>query len=444
MLGGFENALKSIIKRIEGTSHFNDELLDSILKDLSKTLIASDVEPILAFSFIEHVKKRVKEEKGLKFTVKEQFIYVIYDELTKIVGKEKSLNINEKPYKILLVGLFGSGKTTTSAKLAKSSKKRGFKVALLGLDTYRAAAREQLKQLADKIQVPVFVEESLKNPTDVIKRFDKELNKFDIIIADSAGRDALDKELAKEIKDIKREFHPTQSILVLPADIGQSAKLQAKTFKDLVNVKNVIITRMDGTAKGGGVLTACFESNSPIIFIGTGEKVDDFEEFDNKGFISRLLGLGDLNALLKKAKDAFTEEDAKKASEKFFSGDFNLIDFYDQLKGIKKMGSLSSVVNLIPGVSGKISNELLGMQENKLKKFEPILSSMTYEELTNPKMISGTRIQRIAFGAGVSEQDVKALLDSFKQIGKLSSKINPRKLKMLEKNFDLSKFKGLM
>ncbi len=444
MLGGFEGALRGIIKRIEGTSHFDDELLDSILKDLSKTLIASDVEPVLAFSFIEHVKRRVKEEKGLKFTIKEQFIYIIYDELAKIVGKDKQIIVNEKPFKILLVGLFGSGKTTTSAKLAKYYKKRGYKVALLGLDTYRAAAREQLKQLADKIQVSVFIDESLKNPADVVNKFEKELNKFDIVIADSAGRDALDKELAKEIKDIKRALSPNESILVLPADIGQSAKAQAKAFKELVNVRNVIITRMDGTAKGGGVLTACYETDSPIVFIGTGEKVDDFEEFDSKGFIGRLLGLGDLNALIKKAQDAFTEEDAKKASEKFFSGEFNLIDFYDQLKGIKKMGSLSSVVNLIPGFSGKVSQELLGMQESKLKKFEPILSSMTYEELTNPKIITGTRIQRIAFGAGVGESDVKALLDSFRQLGKLSSKINPRKLKMLEKNFDLSKFKGLM
>jgi len=444
MLGSFENALKSIIKRIEGTSHFDDELLDSVLKDLSKTLIASDVEPVLAFSFIEHIKKRVKEEKSLKFTVKEQFIYVIYDELTKIVGKEKIIKISEKPFKILLVGLFGSGKTTTSAKLAKYYKKRGYKVALLGLDTFRAAAREQLKQLADKVQVPVFVDESLKKPADVVKKFNKELEKFDIIIADSAGRDALDKDLAKEIKEIKKELSPQESILVLPADIGQSAKVQAKTFKELVNVKNVIITRMDGTAKGGGVLTACFEADAPIVFIGTGEKVDDFEEFDSKGFISRLLGLGDLNALLKKAQDAFTEADAKKASEKFFSGEFNLIDFYDQLKGIKKMGSLSNIVNLIPGIGNKVSSELLKNQEGKLEKFEPILSSMTYEELTNPKIISGTRIQRIAYGAGVAESEVRALLDSFKQLGKLSGKINPRKLKMLEKNFDLSKFKGLM
>ncbi|MDD2679015.1 MAG: signal recognition particle receptor subunit alpha [Candidatus Nanoarchaeia archaeon] len=444
MLGSFESALKGIIKKIEGTSHFDDDLLDSILKDLSKTLIASDVEPVLAFSFIEHVKKRVREEKGLKFTVKEQFIYVIYDELTKIVGKEKALKISEKPFKILLVGLFGSGKTTTSAKMAKYYKKRGYKVALLGLDTFRAAAREQLRQLGDKIQVPVFIDESLKNPDDVIKKFEKDFEKFDIVIADSAGRDALHKNLAKEIKDVKKNLSPQESILVLPADIGQSAKAQAKTFKELVNVKNVIITRMDGTAKGGGVLTACFEADSPIVFIGTGEKVDDFEEFDNKGFISRLLGLGDLNALLKKAKDAFTEEDAKKASEKFFSKDFNLIDFYDQLRGIKKMGSLSSVVNLIPGVSGKVSSELLKNQEGKLEKFEPILSSMTYEELTNPKIISGTRVQRIAFGAGVAEADVRDLLDSFRQLSRLSGKINPRKLKMLEKNFDLSKFKGLM
>ncbi|MBN1924168.1 MAG: signal recognition particle protein [Nanoarchaeota archaeon] len=444
MLGDLQDKLRGILKKIEGTSHFDDELLDNVLKELQKALITSDVDTELALSFAEHIKKRVKEEKGLKFTMREQFLYVIYDELTRIVGTGKNLDINEKPYKILLVGLFGSGKTTTAAKVAKYYKKRGYKVALLGLDTYRAAAMQQIKQLAEKIQVPYYINEKEKNPEKIIHEYEKEFNKYDLIIADSAGRDALDNELSKEIKGIKRELQPQESILVIPADIGQSAKVQAQSFKKLVNVKNVILTKMDGTAKGGGALTACYETESPIVFIGTGEKIDELEEFDPKGFVGQLLGLGDIKTLLKKAQEAFTEEEAQKASKKFFKGEFNLIDFHEQLQGIKKMGSLSKVMSMIPGVSNMgMPKEILDLQEGKMQTYEHIMQSMTFDELKDPSLVTDTRVQRIAFGAGVSEEEVRELIKSFKQLGKLSKKMNPRKLKGLEKNFNLKKMQDL-
>ncbi len=444
MLGDLQEKLRNVIRKIEGTAHFDEEKLEEVLKEIQRALILADVSPELTFGFIEHIKKRIKEEKGLRFTKREQFLYLIYDELTKIVGTGKTIEIKEKPFKILLVGLFGSGKTTTSAKLAKYFKKRGYKVALLGLDTFRPAAMDQIEQLGRKIQVPTFVAKDEKDPVNVIKRFEDKFNKYDIIIADSAGRDALDKELAKEIKSIKRELQPQESILVIPADIGQSAKEQAKSFKKLVNVKNVIITRMDGTAKGGGALTACYEAESPILFLGTGEKIDELEEFEPKSFIGQLLGLGDIKTLLKKAEEAFTLEEAQKASEKFFRGKFNLIDFYNQIKGIKKMGSLSKIMNLIPGMGlAGIPPELISMQESKLERYEHIMQSMTFEELKNPDIISGTRVQRIAFGAGTSEEEVRELIKGFKQINKLSKRINPRKLKGLEKNFNIKNLKGM-
>ncbi|VVB74141.1 Signal recognition particle 54 kDa protein [Candidatus Tiddalikarchaeum anstoanum] len=443
MLGDLQDKLSNIVRKLQGTAHFDETVLTDVLAELQKSLISADVDVKLVYSFIEQVKKRVKEEKGLKFTQREQFIYVIYEELANILGTGKTLEIKEKPTKILLVGLFGSGKTTTAAKIAKYYKKRGYKVALLGLDTYRPAAMQQIKQLAEQVQVPYFIDTAEKKPENVVKKFEKEFPKYDIIIGDSAGRNALDKELQKEIKDIKREFQPAESILVIPADIGQNAKEQARMFKELVNIKSVIITRMDGTARGGGALTACKETGSQILFIGTGEKIDELEEFNPKNFVSQLLGLGDINTLLKKAEEAFTVEQAKDATKKFLEGKFTFIDFYEQLQGIKKMGDFKKVINLIPGLGG-LPKELLDLQGDKMAKFEHILKSMTFEELQDPDLVTGTRIQRIAFGSGVPEDEVRELVKSFRQLSKISKKFDPRKMKGIEKNFNLKKLQGMM
>ncbi len=445
MLGSLQNKLRSILKKIKGTSHFDEEALSNIIKDLQRALITSDVDIELVYEFSKNVKERIKQEKGVKFTKREQFIYVIYEELTKIIGKGKKLEIREKPYKILLVGLFGSGKTTTCGKLAKYYKKRGYKVGLIALDTYRPAAVEQLKQISKKVGVSFFGDEDEKNPVKVIKKYEKEFNDYDIIIGDSAGRDALNKELKKEIKNIKKAYKPSETLLVIPADIGKNAKVQARKFREDVNIGGVILTKMDGSAKGGGALTACYETDAPIIFLGTGEKPKDLEEFEPEGFISQLLGLGDLKTLLKKAEESFTYEQAEETAKKFLKGQFNFIDFWKQLKGIKKMGSLKKIMNLIPGMGlSGIPKNMINMQEEKMKNFEHILKSMTFEELKNPKIVKGTRIERIAFGSGVPVSEVRELIKSFKTIRKLSKKMNPRQMKKMGKNFDLSKFQGMI
>ncbi|HEX32822.1 MAG TPA: signal recognition particle protein Srp19, partial [Candidatus Aenigmarchaeota archaeon] len=298
------DAIRESLKKLIKAGYADKELINTILKDIQRAMLLSDVDVKLAFEFTSRIKDKLKQEKHVS---KEKIISMIYDELVKLVGEQGyKIDITEKPFKILLVGLFGSGKTTTAGKLAKFFKKRGFKVALLALDTFRPAAVEQLQQIGQSIDVPVLTKLGEKDPVGVIKSFN--LEKYDIIIADSAGRDALDKELRDEISRIKSVLKPQEILLVMPADIGQNAKQQAEEFHKLLGITGIIVTKTDGTAKAGGALTACATTNAHIEFIGTGEKMSDLEEFDPKRYISRLLGMGDLETLLEKAKDLDKEK----------------------------------------------------------------------------------------------------------------------------------------
>jgi signal recognition particle subunit SRP54 len=315
-----------------------------------------------------------------------------------------------------LVGLFGSGKTTTSGKLAKFYKKRGYKVAVISTDTWRPAAYDQLKQLADDVGVDFYGIKEEKNPLKIYQTYQEKLNSYDVVLIDTAGRDALSEELVEELNQLNQLVKADERLLVISADIGQAAEKQAQSFHDTVNVNGVIVTKLEGTAKGGGALSACAVTNAPIKFIGVGEKVDDLEMFYPQRFVGSLIGMGDLESLLEKAKEVVSEEDAKQMQDKFLKGEFNLVDLYNQMKSMKKMGSFRKIMGMIPGMSSlKMPKELLDVQEGKLEKWKFAMDSMTQQELEEPEIISADRVDRIASGSGIKIGEVRELLKQHRQ-----------------------------
>ncbi|MDN5327969.1 MAG: signal recognition particle subunit [Candidatus Woesearchaeota archaeon] len=429
-------SLRNAVSKIKNAIFVDEKLLNTIIKELQRALIQADVNVKLVFDLSNNIKKRFKEEKPIPgLSQKDLVIKILYEELANLLGGElKPIEVIQKPFKIFLVGLFGSGKTTTAGKLANYFAKRGYKIALVQTDTWRPAAYEQLKQLGERIKVPVFGDPTEKDPLKIYKKFEKELNDFDIVIIDTAGRDALSDDLIEELNTLYNYVKPQEVLLVLSADIGQTAEKQATKFHEAAHITGVIITKLDGTAKGGGALTACSITNAKVKFIGTGEKINDFEPFDPKGFVGRLLGLGDLNALLEKAKEAIDEEEAKDLGEKFLKGEFNLIDLYKQIESVKKMGPLTKVLSLVPGFGSlNVPKEMLEMQDAKLDKWRHIFNSMTKEELEDPSIIDLSRMERIAKGAGVPVSEVRDILKYYKQSKKVIKLFKGKNPKQLEK-----------
>ena len=431
--------LRDGLRKLVRASLIDPRIIDELITDIKKALISSDVNIELTNKICNSIRSRALREKPSKgITAREHTINIVYEELTKFLGgQEGRMDIAEKPTKVLLVGLFGSGKTTTAGKLAKMYKKQGLKVALVQTDTWRPAAYEQLKQLAEKVHVPFYGEEDEKDPIKIIKKYEKEFFRFNIVIIDSAGRDALNNELVSEIKKVKDVLKPHENLLVLSGDIGQAAQNQAQMFHDAVGVTGVIITKLDGTAKGGGALTACAATAAPVKFIGVGEHIEDVEPFKPKNFVGRLLGMGDLETLLKKAEDAMEKEKAEKMGKKMLKGDFTLQDLFDQMEAMKKMGPLSQIANMIPGMgAANIPKEFMGSQEEKLKVWKHMMQSMTPEEKNNPEIISPSRIERIAKGSGYTEPDVRGLIKQYKQMKKVMKMMgNTGQMKKLQKMF---------
>jgi signal recognition particle subunit SRP54 len=442
------NAFKNAISKVTSAIFLDKKLIDSIVKDIQRALLEADVNVELVFQLSDKIKKAAADEKS-PLEKKEQLIKIIHDELVGILGKEKHELKLEKKTKIIFMGLYGSGKTTTIAKIANYYMKRGIKVCAVGLDVHRPAAPEQLEQLGQRAKFPVFINQTEKNALKIWKQFEKETEKYDLVLIDTAGRDVLDNELIKEIKELKKAISPQQVILVMPADIGQAAKHQASEFQKAIQISGVIITRMDGTAKGGGVLTACNETKSPVLFIGTGEHIQDIEQFNPTSFVSRMLGMGDIESLIEKARLAVEEKDQEKIEKRLESGKFTLLDLYDQLKAMQSMGPLGKIAELIPGMSKiKIPENLMNTQESKLKKWKYAIDSMTKDEIENPDIISGTRISRIAKGSNISASDVRELLSQYKLIksffgqAKGMQDLDPSKMSQKQLRDLAKKFKG--
>ena len=444
MLDKLSSSLKDTLKKLTRLVFIDERAINELVKELQMALLQADVNVQLVFNLTKKIKERALNEKPLKnITQREFIINIVYEELTNFLGKEKSEIIIErkKPFKIMMVGLYGSGKTTTIGKLAKYYSKRNYKVATLGLDVHRPAAPEQLEQLSEQVKVKCFTEKKEKNPLKVYKKFESEYKNYDILIIDTAGRDALSSDLVKEIELLNKEINPDEKILVISADIGQAAQQQAEQFHKSCNISSIIVTKMDGTAKAGGALSACSVTGAKIKFIGIGEKSDALETFNPPGFVSRLLGMGDIEALLEKAKEAISEEQAKDLGNKFLKGEFNLIDLYEQMEAMSKMGPISKVLEMVPGFSQiKLPKDALQVQEGKLKKWRFILDSMRKEELEDPEIIDSSRIERIAKGAGVPTSEVRDLLKQYKQAKKLMKMMKGSSPDKMMKKF---KFPGM-
>ena len=423
MLDKLGESLKNTLKKIAGSIFVDERLVDELVKDIQRALLQADVNVQLVFNLSKEIKRRALEEKPPKaISPKEHLINIVYEELVGFLGKEKAeIKIEKKkPFKIMMVGLFGSGKTTTIGKLARYYQKRGYKIASLGLDVHRPAAPEQLRQVSEQASIQCFIEKGERDPLKIYKKYEKEFSKYDLLIIDTAGRDALSKDLIEEIELLNKTIQPDENLLIISADIGQAAQKQAEQFHESCGITGVIVTKMDGTAKGGGALSACAVTKAPIKFIGVGEKIDDLEEFNPKGFVGRLLGMGDLEALLEKAREAISEEEAKDLGKKFLKGEYNFLDLYEQMQAMRKMGPLTKIMDLIPGAGGlNVPKDILNVQDEKLKKWKYIFQSCTKEELENPEIITKERVDRISKGSGIPTSEIRELLKMYNQSKKL-------------------------
>ncbi len=436
MLEKLSSVLKKTTDKIANAIFLDKNLVDLIIKDLQRALIEADVNVSLVLEITKKIKQAALDERIKGLEKKEHIIKLLHDELIKLLGEKREIKLQQDSNVWLMLGLYGQGKTSTIAKLASYYAKRGNKVAALGLDVHRPAASEQLKQICDKLNILAFIDKNEKDPKKIWNKYKDKLKDYNLIIIDTAGRDALSQDLIKEIKDISKLAKPTETLLVMSADVGQTAKKQASTFKEAVNITGVIITKMDSTAKAGGALTACAEVKAPVIFLGTGEKPSDLESFDPESFLSRLLGMGDLKSLIEKIHSTINKKDIEKAQKRLEEGKFTLDDFASQLDSMGQIGSFDKLLGMIPGlgnVKDKIPEQAMHQQEEKAKHWKHAINSMTKEEKENPELLEKqtSRIQRVSKGSGVPTSDIRALIKQFKMLKEMissQSSLSPDKM----------------
>src|SRR3989344_1844132 len=342
MLDKLSSTLKKTTDKIANAIFLDKNLVDQIIKDLQRALIEADVNVSLVLEITQKIKKLALGERIKGLEKKEHIMKLLHDELLAILGEKREVKL-EKNNIFMLIGLYGQGKTTTIGKIASYYAKRGHKVCAIGLDVYRPAAAEQLSQLGKKLNFPAYISPEEKSPEKIWKKFSKNLKDYDLVLVDTAGRDALDQELIKEIKSLNELIKPTEVFLVMAADIGHAAKSQAKKFKETLDISGVIITRMDSTAKAGGSLTACAEVKAPVVFIGTGEKPSDLESFDPESFLSRLLGMGDLKTLMEKIHSVVDKKQIEAQQKRLEEGKFTLNDLAIQLESMESLGSMDKI-----------------------------------------------------------------------------------------------------
>ena len=441
MFDTLNDKFEKIVRSIKGKAIISESDLEITLREIRIALLEADVALVVVKQFISSVKESILGKEVLKSVKPDQMVIkLVQDELIKILGsEEQSININSSGLtKILFCGLQGSGKTTTVAKLAshlsKNSKK---KILLSSADIYRPAAQEQLKILADQINI-VFFEHNLSEIKNIVQQTISyaEQNLFDIILLDTAGRQVVDLDLMKELKDIESFFKPQETLLVADSLTGQDAANVAKNFSDAVKISGSVLTRVDGDSRGGAALSIKTITNTPIKFIGVGEKIEDIEIFHPDRIASRILGMGDVVSLVEKASEQIDQEDAEKLQKKILKGKFSLTDYSKQLDQISKMGGVQSLLKYLPGMSHlkeKVEESL--ENSNIFKKQKAIIGSMTKKEKVFPDIIKASRKIRISKGSGTSVQDINKLLKQFKKMSQMMKKVGKnRELESLMKS----------
>jgi|TARA_B100001093_G_C26785439_1_gene996448 signal recognition particle subunit SRP54 len=434
MFENLTNKLETIFSKLKSAPSLNEEQVDAGLKEIRLALLEADVALSVTKEFIEKIRpKAIGQEILRSISPGQMIIKIVYDELVNFLG-EKNQEINltaTPPVCLLLVGLQGSGKTTSAAKLAKLiEKKNNKKVFLVSLDVYRPAAQEQLKVLAETNKINHLPIISGQQPLDITKRAlnAATLNGSDVIIFDTAGRTQVDLVMMSEIKQIKTFVKPIETILVADSLTGQIAANVAKDFNKTVDISSIILTRIDGDGRGGAALSMKHMTNKPIKYIGVGEKIDDLELFHPERIANRILGKGDVVSLVEKASEGIDEEKLRKAEEQLKQGSFNLDDYLSQLRQMKKMGGMEGVISLLPGVN-KIKKQIdnASIDEKIITTNEAIILSMTKKEKEDPKVISGSRKKRIAQGAGTDVSTINKLLKQFKMMTEMMKKMSKGK-----------------
>ncbi|ACJ74573.1 signal recognition particle protein Srp54 [Thermosipho africanus Ob7] len=435
MFEGLQEKLSKAFKTLSGKGKITEKNIKEAIKMVKLSLLEADVNYKVVKEFIAEVTEKATGEEVLKsLTPDQMFIKILRDELIRVMGEKSQLSLVHSPSYIMMVGLQGSGKTTSAAKLANLLKKKGKKTFLVAADTYRPAAIDQLITLGKKIDVPVFYGDR-KDPVKIVREAIKEVKDsgYNVVIFDTAGRLHVDDEMMNELEEIKDILNPDEILMVVDAMAGQDAVNSAKIFNERLDVTGYVVTKMDGDARGGVILSIRYITNKPIKFIGVGEKIEDLEEFHPERIASRILGLGDVLSLIEKAEQELDKDKMQKLGKKMLNAEFTLEDFQEQLKEIKKLGSLSKIVEMLPG-SPKVD---INQSEKELKVIEAIINSMTPEERRNPKILNASRKKRIAKGSGTSVQEVNKLLKNYEEMKKMMKIFKKGKLPFNLKGFKI-------
>ena len=441
---GLSSKLQSITNKFKGKVRVTEADLKDMLREVKLALLEADVNYKIVKEFIAVIQEKALGQDVLKsLTHGQQVIKIVKDELVELLGgtESKITFLPNAPTVIMLIGLQGSGKTTTAGKLANVLRKQGKKPLLVACDVYRPAAIKQLQVVGKQLNIPVFSDENSKNVVNIAKRsIDEAIKKLnDVIILDTAGRLQIDEDLMQELQNIKQNVRPQEILLVVDSMTGQDAVNVATTFNEKVGIDGIILTKLDGDTRGGAALSVKKVTGKPIKYIATGEKLSDIEPFHPDRMASRILGMGDVLSIIEKAEESFDEEEAKKMEEQLRKQSFDLNDYLAQLRQVKKMGSFSSLLKMLPGMN-QLKN--IKVDDKEFDRIEAIICSMTNGERRNPKLLNASRRKRIANGSGTSVQEINRFMTSFETTQKMMKKIKSGKgMKNMMKNLNMNDLK---